>query len=239
MLNNNIMLLVRDVAILFPAFITVFTFRGFSRAIMAKWMGDDTAEREGFLSLNPLAHVDIFGLSIVILVIFFLAGLLGGNVPRAMLYIVLIFMGIRWTYSVPFEPRNFKKFKRGSVLTILASSLGCFLLTYVFLYFQKYFPFSRVPIGVSKSLQGIFGTIILLASYFGVLALLPIPPFDGGRLLQIVLPYSKQRIVTWLEEYSMFILIALFVLPVVSDVFFGAISFLGILVVYLLSGLVL
>lgn len=235
MINNNMMILLRDVAILFPSFLLVFTFRGFSRAIVAKWQGDDTAYRSGFVTLNPVAHVDIVGLSIVLFVLFLLGGLLGGSFSRPMLYILLIFMGVRWTYTVPFEPRNFRSLKRGAVLTILASSFGCFLLTFIFLYVQKYLPFNYLHLGAAKSIASIGQTVILLSSYFGVLALLPIPPFDGGRLLQFVLPYSKQWIVSWLEEYSLFILLALFLLPVVSDLFFAMINTVTFFVIQLLS----
>ena len=238
MLSNSMMHAIRDIAVLFPAFLLVFTFRGFSRAIVARWMGDNTAYHEGFVTLNPLAHVDIFGLSLVLLFVYLLGLLLGGHAPRSMLYILLIFMGVRWTYPVPFEPRNFKKLKRGAVLTILAGSLGCFLLVYLFLYLHKYIPYNRMALGAALTLKSICDTVIMLSAYFGVLALVPIPPFDGGKLLQFVLPYSKQGIVTWLEEYSLFILLGLFLLPVVSDIFFGTIGFLGIMIISLLSYIV-
>lgn len=238
-MNNHMMAMLRDIAILFPAFLLVFSFRGFMKAFVARWMGDETAYQEGYMTLNPLAHVDIIGLSIILLGVYLLGFLLGGHVPRSMLYIFLIFMGVRWTYSVPFEPRNFKRIKLGATLTIIAGSIGCFLVAYLFLYFQKYMPFERLPIGVAKTLGGISGTVVLLAAYFGVLAMVPIPPFDGGQLLRYLLPYSRQGFVDWLEGYSMYILLALFFLPVVSDIFFGVIHFLGLLIVTLLSYLVI
>jgi len=239
MMNDGMMLLLQNLAVLFPAFLFVFTARGFFRALVAKLMGDDTAQREGFLTLNPVAHVDVLGLCVVFFVIFFLGALFGGGFPRAMLYIVLIFMGVRWTHVVPFDERNFRRLKLGAILTILSGSIGCFSLVYLFLYLFKYMPFFHLSLAAYKSLNGIVLSVISLAAYFGVLDLLPIPPFNGGRLLQFILPYSKQHIVAWLEEYSMFILIALFVLPVVSDAFFGMISVLGNSIVQFLSMLVL
>lgn len=227
MINDHLMLLFRDVAILFPAFLIVFTFRGFARALVAKWMGDDTAYEQGFVTLNPLAHVDVFGLSIILLVIFLLGGLFGATLPRAMLLILLIFMGIRWTFPIPVEEKNFKSLKRGAILTILAGPLGGFVVAFIFLYLRKYIPYDLMPIYAVKSIIEICEMVIDLAVFFGVLDLLPIPPFDGGKLLRFFLPYSKRGFLDWLEEYSLYIMLALFFLPVVSDVFFITIGFLG------------
>jgi Peptidase family M50. len=239
MVNGYVMALLRDIAILFPAFLIVFTFHGFARAIVARWMGDNTAYQEGYVSLNPLMHVDIMSMTVVLLIVFLVGGLFAGALPRSMLYILLLFMGVRWTYSIPFEVRNFKSVRRGMILTTLAGPLSCFVLTFLFLYVQKYLFLIAMPFGVAKSLQGICAAVVVLGAYFGVLGLLPIPPFDGGRLLQFILPYSKQGIVHWLEEYSFFILLALFLVPGISDLFFGGINILGFYIISFLSGFVL
>lgn len=60
------------------------SFHEFGHAIVAKWQGDDTAERAGRLTLNPLAHIDPLGLLMVVLV------------------------GIGYAKPVPTDPRNFK-----------------------------------------------------------------------------------------------------------------------------------
>ena len=70
----------------------------------------------------------------------------------------------------------------------------------------------------------IFDTLIYTALFFGFMDLIPVPPFDGGRLLRYILPRRWQHIVGWLEEYSLYILLILFVMPVVSDIFFGVIA---------------
>ncbi len=227
-MNQDFLLLIRDVAILFPAFLAVFTFRGFARAMVAKWMGDRTAVDSGFATLNPLAYVDVAGLSIILLVVFVLGALLGGGqIPRSMLLILLIFMGVRWAYTVPFEISNFRNLKWGALLTILASPLGCFLLSFIFLYVQRYLPLANLSGEITTSLLSIVEAGTDLAIYFGVLELLPIPPFDGGQLLRVLLPYSKQGIVSWLEEHSLYIMLGLFFVPVVSDFFFIFIQMLG------------
>jgi len=62
------------------SYMILVTMVGYFRALVAKWMGDDTAERQGFLTLNPGVHVDIFGL------------------------VLLIFLGIGWGRQIPINP---------------------------------------------------------------------------------------------------------------------------------------
>jgi Zn-dependent protease len=74
-----------DVFILLIIALTLsLSFHEFGHAIVAKWQGDDTAEREGRLTINPLAHIDPLGLLMVVLV------------------------GFGYAKPVPTDPRNFK-----------------------------------------------------------------------------------------------------------------------------------
>src|SRR4051812_19446859 len=119
-MDSHFLQLVRDVAILFPAFLIVFSFRGFFKSWVAKIQGDETPADMGFLTLNPLAHVDVFGLLLVLGFLFVLGGLFPGTFSRAILFIFLIAIGARWTYPVPINELNFRKRVRGAVLTTLA-----------------------------------------------------------------------------------------------------------------------
>ena len=69
-MTNNIVDVIRDLAGLFPVLLLVFTFRGFFRALVAKWMGDDTAYEAGFVSLNPFVHVNVFVVMVTLLMLF-------------------------------------------------------------------------------------------------------------------------------------------------------------------------
>ena len=234
MISNQILGLLSELAILFPAFLLVFTSRGFFKALFAKLMGDDTAQQEGFLTLNPLAHIDFLGLSIMLLLVFFIGGLFMGVFPRSLLFILLILLGARWTTTVPIVETNFKNYTLGVITTTLAGSCGNFILALLFLYILKYFPFQLIPHYAFITLVEIFNAIIELAIFFGVLNLIPIPPFDGGRLLQFILPHSWQHIRIWLQEYSFYILLILFFLPGINTIFF---NFLFILSIFIKKGL--
>ena len=64
------------------SYMILVTLVGYFRALVAKLMGDDTAEHQGFLTLNPGVHVDLFGL------------------------ILLIFLGIGWGRQIPINPTH-------------------------------------------------------------------------------------------------------------------------------------
>lgn len=238
MINTQFMSLTRDIAIFFPAFVIVFTFRGFFRAFIAKMMGDDTAQRDGFMTLNPIAHVDVFGLTMILVMIFFIGLMFSGGMARAMILVAIVFMGVRWSNSVPFNSRNFKHIKRGMGLTILAYPFGSILIAFIFMYIKKYLPFGYLSASAFMSLTEICNAVIELGFLFGILELIPLPPFEGGRFLQAVLPPSKQYILSWLEQYSLFIIIGLLILPGVSEVFWGSIIVMKFLLQYGLSFLV-
>jgi Zn-dependent protease len=155
-----------------------------------------------------------------------------------MLIIFLVLLGVRWTNPVIINENNFKNYTLGVIFTTISGALGSFFLALVFLYIFKYFPVQIFPNYVFLTFSEIFGATIELAVFFGVLDLIPIPPFDGGRLLEFVLPRSWHNVITWLHDYSIYILLALFILPGVSDIFFSFIYLLSFFIKRILFFLV-
>ena len=239
MLTDQIMSLLSELAILLPAFVLVFTCRGFFKALAAKLMGDDTAYDEGLVSLNPLSHIDFVGLFIMLFVLFFIGGLLIGTIPRAFLFILLILVGARWAHPIPINEGNFRNHSLGIIITTLAGPFGNFFLALVFSYIISYFPYGFFPNYAVKTLIDIFRVVIELSIFFGVIDLIPIPPFDGSRLLQFILPKSLHYFIEILEKYSLFILLILFFIPGVSEVFFRILIIASVLVKKLLWYLVI
>jgi Zn-dependent protease len=211
-------------ATLFPVFLLLFTWRGFIQALVARLMGDRTAQEQGFLTLNPFAHIDIVGFTIVIGIFFVIGGLFYAVLPPVVLLILLIFLGVRWTIPVPIDETQFKHYRLGGIITSISGSLGNFLLAFLSIALLKVILRPSLPANVVISLIQVFDTLVYTALFFGIMDLIPIPPFDGGRLLNYLLPYRLRYIVSWLEEYSLYILLILFAMPVVSDIFFGVIA---------------
>lgn len=215
------------IATLFPALLVVITVNGFSRAFIAKLMGDATAEEEGFLTLNPLAHVNIIGLISTLFLIGFLMLIFGEALTYSVVMTAIIIGGASCYYKPTFNENRFRNRRLGAITTLLSGFIGLSLLILVVLYTLKYFPFNSLPKAVTKPLINIFIEIVNYSSWFIILDLIPIPPFDGADFLPYIIPYKYHYIVDWLEENGLFIYFFLLLMPVVSDVFFGMLSYLS------------
>ncbi|MFH0898793.1 MAG: site-2 protease family protein [bacterium] len=238
MMSSEVLKLLNYIALLFPAFLFVFTFKGFFRALVAKLMGDRTAQDDGFLSLNPLAHVDLFGITSTLVLIFFLGLFLGNAMPRGTLMLLIIILGIQWSYTPPMNATNFKYYKLGGILTTISGSIGLFLFALILLVGMRLINMTQLAPNILTSLRNLLYMTVELATWFCVVNLVPIPPFAGGQLLYFLLPQSQQHIFEWLENYSTYIFLGLLFLPGVSDIFWGSLYMLQFLVKNFLFNLV-
>lgn len=221
MLNNKILELIAEFALMFPAFILIFSMRGFAKALAAKIMGDDTPAHSGYLTLNPIVHINLYSILIFVGLIFLAVGANLISFQKDFLLLVLILVGSKTTWNIPVDESNFKHYTLGVIFTTLAPALGNFLLALVFLYAANYFPFSSVPANIAISMAGIFGYVIKLALLFITFDLIPLPPFNAGRILEFILPKSMHYVIDFLYNYSIFIILALLFLPGINNIFFG------------------
>ena len=237
-IKHQIVNMLSSIAILLPAFLVIFSFRGLVRTLVAQKMGDDSAANDGFATLNPAQHIDIVGLIIMLSVVFFVSLMLKVAIPRQILFVFLILMGIRLRIPPPFDPNNFHNMRRGAILTILAFPAASILLGFLFLYVKKCLYLLLIFPRVKSTLLIITEAIIDLSLFCGVMDFLPIPPFDGGKILQYILPASKQNIALWLEENSFIIIVVLFLVPGINRLFLMSISFFALVLKILLSRLI-
>ena len=154
------------------AAIVALTVHEFCHGYAAYKMGDNTAKNSGRLTFNPLKHIDIIGA------------------------ICMIVFHIGWAKPVPVNPRNFRDPRKGFAITALAGPLinitlgffscGAYLLIIAL--------FGNMPIE-SEFLFNLLSNILLFVYLFytlnvglGIFNLLPIPPFDGSRIVHVILP---------------------------------------------------
>ncbi len=236
MMSAKILELLNQIAILLPVLLVLFTFTGFMQALTAKLMGDRTAEHDGFLSLNPFTHLDIFGL-IIVFFGYFVIGLITTNqLPNDLFFIILVSLGAKMIVPVPIEAKKFKNYKLGLLVTYLSGCLGSIVLAVGAILFARCLCFFSMPNYVIISIMDIVITIIKLAVLFGILNLIPLPPFNGWRVLQSIIPPSRQHIITWLEKYSLFIFLIIFAVPGINDSFFDVLSRICLTIKKLLLG---
>lgn len=167
-----------------------------AHAYSAHRLGDDTAERQGRLTLNPIAHIDPFGT--------ILLPLLG--VPFG------------WAKPVPVNPQRFSRnidMRTGMMLTAAAGpfsnlvlALLCMLVYGVLLRFSVHNP------AVGELLMYGFGINIMLAFF----NMLPIPPLDGSRVADRFVPRMLRPQWESLAQYGPMLLLAVIFLPRMAGV---------------------
>lgn len=169
------------------SFIICLSVHEFAHAYAAFKLGDDTAEQEGRLTLNPLSHLDIFGT------------------------ITLLFIGFGWGKPVPYNPYNLKDRKWGGALISLAGPLSNFLMGVLgIIVFKFLLPFLQIP---PNNMLVVFIYIFTILN-FALMAfnLIPIPPLDGSKLLFAILPAKYNYIEDYLQKYGFVILLFLIII---------------------------
>lgn len=156
----------------------------------AFWLGDDTAEKEGRLTLNPLKHIDPF---LTILLPVFLA-VVGGP----------IFGGAK---PVPFNPARVKYDEWGAALVAFAGPLTNFVIALLFFVSLQLF---EPPL---DSLAGSFLSIGIWVNLgFFVFNMIPIPPLDGSRVLYALAPDFVRRGMETIERFGLVVIFAIVLL---------------------------
>lgn len=123
-----------------------------------------------------------------------------------------MFLGLVGQNRLFLITENFRRPRLYSILTAYAGPFSNFVLALVAFCFLKMIPFEFLPIKVSFFLSHLFVLIAQVSVMLGVFNLLPIPPLDGSHILMVLLMGRYPRVLVWLYRYSLFILIALFVL---------------------------
>lgn len=168
------------------------TFHEVSHGYMAYRLGDNTAKNLGRLSLNPIKHIDIFGL------------------------FMLIIAGFGWAKPVPINMNNFKNPKQGMAITALAGPVSNFILAFVSLFIISILhyadPFESISI-ISTTIN-FLAILVMLNIGLGMFNLIPIPPLDGSKILYSFLPNKVYYNILQYERYGFIVLMVLLYLNV-------------------------
>ena len=179
-----------------------------AHGLVAYSLGDPTAKRAGRFTFNPLKHIDLVGL------------------------LMLIFVGFGWAKPVPVDMRYFEKPKRDMAFTALAGPLANFVMAWLGLLLLH--AAGYLPAAAFEYAYTFLVVFVLINIGLGVFNLFPFPPLDGSKILGGLLPdkwyYAQLRF----ERFGMiFLMVLLFTglldtpLGFLRDVMLDALRFLA------------
>lgn len=166
-----------------------------SHGLVARKFGDNTAERAGRLTLNPIPHIDLFG--------------------TILLPALLIFSGspilFGWAKPVPVNPLNFSNIRKGELFVSSAGILANFALAAIAAII--YHVLNTLPQTFPFILGSLLRFTVMINLVLGIFNLFPIPPLDGSKVLLSQLPYKLAKEYQKLESYGFIILLILLFIP--------------------------
>ena len=186
-----------QLAIILGTILFSMTLHEAMHAFVGYWLGDDTAKREGRLTLNPLKHIDPFMTIILPLTLALIgAPVFGGAKP------------------VPFRPDRVRGGDWGAALVALGGPL-----TNLFIAFVTYGIWTLAGSPQVGIWAALYTTIIIVNLGFFVFNMIPIPPLDGSRVLYALAPEFVRTGMRFIEQYGVFLV---FILVLVAGSLFGA-----------------
>ena len=160
------------------------TFHELCHGLVAYKLGDNTAKQAGRLTLNPIKHIDIMGL------------------------LMMVVFKFGWAKPVPVNMNNFKNPKSGMAITALAGPVSNLLLSAFLLLI---YGFVYVPVETQTTVQAVLlqtiSTTAYLSCALAMFNFLPIPPLDGSKVLFALLPERSYYTLMRYERFGMILLL--------------------------------
>ncbi|MBC1756676.1 site-2 protease family protein [Listeria seeligeri] len=165
-----------------------FTIHEWAHALVALAFGDDTAKNQGRLSLNPLVHIDLFGL------------------------LLILIAGFGWAKPTPVNRFKLKKRRLGSVLVSLAGPISNLLLAIIGVGIYS------ILLNTSYEYGSVIPTFLMVFVNLNIVLfvfnLIPLPPLDGYQVLIEFLPLSARAKLEPVERYAMLIFLIIALTPI-------------------------
>ena len=146
--------------LLIGALILSLSFHEYGHALVAKWFGDNTAERAGRLTINPLAHVDPVGLAMVVIV------------------------GFGYAKPVPTDPRNYSR----PSADLWVAAAGPFMNLLLAVVSWNAYLFAVANGYQSTAADQFFSILVLINLMLMLFNMIPLGPLDGHYILPHLLP---------------------------------------------------
>jgi Zn-dependent protease len=194
------------------------SFHEAAHAWTSEKFGDDTGRLQGRITLNPIAHIDLFGT-----VLFPIVSALSG-IPL-----------LGWAKPVQTNPLMWRDKTRANIMVSAAGPISNFILAIVAFiiikslivsgvvylnggYYTLVMPLSEQA-GFMAPLSVMLSVMLLLNIGLGVFNLIPVPPLDGSHVLEELLPHSMAEAYDQVRPYGFMLLYLLMFLGVFGAIF--------------------
>ena len=169
-----------------PAVLIALTFHEFAHAYVAYKNGDPTARNLGRMTLNPLAHLDVWG------------------------FVCMLLVGFGWAKPVPVNPNNYRNYKKGELTVSLA---GVTMNLIIGIIGALASAITVNGIGAAGKIYFIFKYLCYTNCALMVFNLIPIYPLDGYHVFEVLLGrVISPGVFEFLRKYGqMILLIVIFV----------------------------
>jgi len=198
---------IQQIAIMALPLIFAVTLHEAAHAWVADKKGDGTARMLGRITLNPIAHIDLFGTVIIPLMMLMTTGFIFG-----------------YAKPVPVNPNNLRRPKEdmawvaaaGPGMNLFLAVVSGILYRLALMIDPMLFSSSSLLSGPGGMLSYILLPLVLMLRFsvsinvvLMVFNLIPVPPLDGGRVLVGLLPERQSRLIRQIEPYGMLVIVFL------------------------------
>ena len=176
--------IVGDYAIILAASMLCIMFHEVSHGYTALKLGDRTAQYAGRLTFNPIRHIDIWGL------------------------LMMAIFKFGWAKPVPIDMRNFKHPVRDMAITAAAGPISNIVLAFLALLIRAalLYIYYRTNGVVAELLVTFFEYVAVLSVGLAVFNIIPIPPLDGSKVLNALLPERIYYKILTYEKYGFLVM---------------------------------
>ncbi len=173
-----------DYVVIVAASMLCIMFHEVSHGVVALKLGDPTAKNAGRLTFNPLKHIDIWGL------------------------LMMAIFKFGWAKPVPIDMRNFKHPVKDMAITAAAGPISNVILAFLALCVRAgaVYVYNRTGGVISGFLITFFEYTAILSVGLAVFNVIPIPPLDGSKVLNALLPQETYYKILRYERYGFLVM---------------------------------